>query len=74
MIRNLLESVEENYISAVSILIFVAIIIAMVAGVSNSLSEHSRDVEMAKLGCSQELHNSQSGIPYVLWKCPNGAK
>ena len=73
MIKNLLDSVEENFNAAIILMLFIgAVTIASVCLV-NGIRSDRYNVEMAKLGCSQELVSTS--VPhynhYIIWKCPD---
>ena len=73
MIKNLLDSVEENFNAAIIIMLFLGAVAGGVSCLANGLSSDKRDIEMAKLGCSQELVSTS--VPhynhYIIWKCPD---
>lgn len=76
MIKNLLDSVEENFMGAFVLLLFFVVVGGGICALAKGLSSDARDVEMAKLGCSQELveiHTIPHTDPYIIWKCPNVA-
>ena len=77
MIKNFLDAVEENFNAAVMSFIFICIIVGIVAGVVVDMRNDNHDIEMAKLGCSQEIASTHT-IPYsnyyIIWKCGNGVQ
>lgn len=74
MIKNLLDSVEENFNAVIILMIFLGAITGGVSCLAKDLSSHKRDVEMAKFGCSQQVESTPTGFSYVIWKCNGGAK
>ena len=77
MIKNFLDAVEENFNAAVMLFIFILIIAGIAAGVFVDIRNDNHDIEMAKLGCSQEIASTNS-LPYsnyyIIWKCGNGVQ
>ena len=77
MIKNFLDAVEENFNAAVMSFIFICIIVAIAAGVFVDMRNDNYVLEMAKLGCSQEIASTNS-LPYsnyyIIWKCGNGVQ
>jgi hypothetical protein len=77
MIKSFLDAVEENFNAAVMLFIFILIIAGIAAGVFVDIRNDNHDIEMAKLGCSQEIA-STNNIPYsnyyIIWKCGNSVQ
>ena len=73
MIKNLLDSVEENFMGAFVLLLFLVVAGGGVVAFVNGILSDRHDIEMAKLGCSQELVSTS--VPhynhYIIWKCPD---
>lgn len=73
MIKNFLDAVEENYLSAMMILLFLFALVGITAATINSMSEDKVSVEMAKLGCTQQVSwNEHMNTKY--WVCPSGVQ
>jgi len=72
MIKNLLDSVEENFNATIILMLFLGAILIASVCVLNDVRRDRHDIEMAKLGCSQELveiHTIPHTNPYIIWKC-----
>lgn len=74
MIKNLLDSVEENFMGAFVLLLFFVVVGGGLIAFVKGLSSDARDVEMARFGCSQQVESTPTGFSYVVWKCNGGSK
>ena len=72
MIKNLLDSVEENFMGAFVLLLFLVVAGGGVVAFVNGILSDRHDIEMAKLGCSQEtvlVYTIPHTSSYIIWKC-----
>ena len=73
MIKNFLDAVEDNFNAAVMLFIFILIFAGIAAGVFVDIRNDNHDIEMAKLGCSQNIQQTLHGITKY-WVCPNSVQ
>jgi hypothetical protein len=74
MIKNFLGAVEENSSASLMIFIFLFGVVLAVAAIICSISEDKTALEMAKMGCSQNILQTVHHNNIKYWVCPNGVQ